>query len=61
MKYGKMAENSAQAVKKIKELLAVIQTDQKSIVDAIKVTTGLTESQAAATEEIAVTMQNMAS
>jgi methyl-accepting chemotaxis protein len=57
---GKMAENSDQAVKKIKEILLTIQQDSDSIVSTIKETAALGERQAVATEEISGTMQNMA-
>ena len=57
---GKMAENSDQAVKKIKEILLAIQQDSDSMVLTIAETASLGERQASATEEISVTMQNLA-
>jgi len=55
----KMAVNSSQSVKDIKTILQAIQTVTKSVVETVVATTELSESQAAATEEISATMQQL--
>ncbi|HEY3426207.1 MAG TPA: methyl-accepting chemotaxis protein [Negativicutes bacterium] len=55
----KMAINSAQSVKDIKTNLQAIQNETRSVVETIMATTELSESQAAATEEISATMQQL--
>ncbi len=57
----KMAVNSAQSVKDIRNILQSIHGQTKSVVDIITMTTELGERQAAATEEIGATMQQLAS
>lgn len=57
----KMAQNSSQAVKDIKNILTAVETQTKRMVDTAKNTTVLGERQAAATEQISATMQQLAS
>lgn len=57
---GKMAQSSDKAVKDIKETVRDIQEDINGIVLSIRETASLGERQAAATEEISATMQNLA-
>lgn len=57
---GKMAASSDQAVKDIKETLSAIWQDTTNMVSTVKDTSELGMRQAAATEEIAATMQNLA-
>ncbi|HMM19932.1 MAG TPA: methyl-accepting chemotaxis protein [Selenomonadales bacterium] len=57
---GNMAERSDNAVKDIKETLLGIQRNTSNMVSSIQETAALGERQAAATEEISATMQNLA-
>jgi methyl-accepting chemotaxis protein len=57
----KMAVNSAQSVKDIRSILQNIQQQTNAVVEIIKSTVDLGEQQAAATEEIGTTMQQLAS
>lgn len=57
----KMADNSSNAVKDIKTILGSIQETASTIVSTIADTTALGEKQAAATEEISASMQQLAS
>lgn len=57
----KMADNSAKAVQDIKAILNSINSDTKIIVEQIISTAQLGERQAAATEEISASMQQLAS
>jgi hypothetical protein len=57
----KMAVNSAEAVNNIKEILGKIQNESNLMGTAIKNTAVLGEHQAAATEEITASMQQLAS
>jgi hypothetical protein len=56
----KMAVNSAQAVKDIKNILQTIQAETNNMVKIVLQTAKNTESQAAATEEISASMQQLA-
>ncbi|SMD17332.1 methyl-accepting chemotaxis protein [Sporomusa malonica] len=57
----KMADDSANAVKKIKELLLCIQKEADGIVKTISNTAALGQHQGAAAEEISASMQQLAS
>lgn len=57
----RMAEDSVQAVKSIKSTLLTIQEDAADIVSTIKTTVNSGERQSAVTEEIAASMQQLAS
>ncbi len=57
----KMADNSAQSVKDIKQILGSIQTEVAGIVDTITQTAIMGERQAAASQEISASMQQLAS
>lgn len=56
----KMAVNSAEAVKNIKDILQNIQKETNTLVSTVIDTTGLGERQAAATEEISASLQQLA-
>lgn len=55
----KMAINSAESVKDIKQTIGSIQTHQKKIQDKINHVTNLAKRQAAATDEISASMQEL--
>ncbi|TWH51767.1 methyl-accepting chemotaxis protein [Sporomusa sp. KB1] len=55
----KMALNSSQSVKDIKQILQTVQNDTQSVVQIISMTSELGERQAAATEEMSATMQQL--
>lgn len=57
----KMAVNSTQAVTDIKDILSVIQQENATMVDSIIETAQLGDRQAAATEEISASMEQLAS
>lgn len=57
----KMAENSSTAVKDIKDIMESIQTDTTQMVQQVIETAQLGERQAAATQQISATMQQLAS
>lgn len=57
----KMAVNSSQSVKDIKTILQAIQAQTQSVVETIAATAELGERQAAATEEISASMQQLTS
>ncbi|MDR3589391.1 MAG: methyl-accepting chemotaxis protein [Negativicutes bacterium] len=57
----KMADNSAQAVKDIKQILNSIQNETTGIMNRLTATAQLGEQQAAATEEISASMEQLAS
>lgn len=56
----KMADNSSQAVKDIKAVLLAIQKDTSGIIDSIGESAIIGERQAAASEEISASMQQLA-
>lgn len=57
----KMADNSSQAVTDIKDILNTIRQENELMVDTIIRTAQLGERQAAATEEVSASMQQLAS
>ncbi|MTV47366.1 hypothetical protein GJ688_00035 [Heliobacillus mobilis] len=55
----KMADNSGKAVKDINQILIQIQRDVKEMVQVLSETSGIGERQAAATEEISASMEQL--
>lgn len=56
----KMAVNSEQSIKEIKQIISGIESQTKTMLNTIEHTLSIGERQAAATEEIAATMQELA-